>query len=734
MQYIKWQSMAMVRFAIALCTGICAAHYCDRYSLFLLVLLVLQVLTFFIFYLFLGKKRYQYPVVNGLITLSAVVSFGYLLYVNNQEVRNKYHYKHYQKDAVAFQVVIGADWQQKGKNAKTEAIVTYLKTTNGNWQTAKGKVLLHLDSLTFAQNNLQYGDVLLVNKKLYPLNEMSNPSGFNYAQFLHSRQIFAQFYLKGQDFLKIKNDPPNWVKSFAFKCRNQLSNILKTHVKEQREQALVLALLLGIKDGLDNDLKKAYSASGAMHILAVSGLHVGVLLIIMQFLLKNILRLHTIPKYGSWIIAFFCIFSLWLYAFMTGLSASVLRAATMFSFVAVAQATQRRTNIYNTLAVSVICLLCYNPRFLFEIGFQLSYLAVLGIVYLYPKIQLWYVPHNHITKYVWDIIAVSIAAQVATTPISLYYFHQFPNYFLLTNVFAIPLSFVLMCGIIVFLLVSFVPFLNLLVAHFVYYVAFFLNSAVLFIEQLPYASSVGWSMQLEQLILLYLLILLVLSWLYWKKMSYLYAIFAVILLISGIQIERIAQQKQQFQFIAYYVRNGSALAIQQGNQAALWYNIKTENLPYLKENWQQYAYSAGIKSVNWLNDAPQNLVFKEHKGWFWTIQNGKIITVATTATIPALPATKIDYLIVSGSNIFKNIENLASSVVIQQLIIDNTVPFYAANLLEKQAKKLNIPCHNMQEKGAFMVRLDEAYTPKGNLFSSLKRLSVQYFARPKIFW
>ena len=171
-----------------------------------------------------------------------------------------------------------------------------------------------------------------------------------------------------------------------------------------------------------------------MHVLAVSGLHVGIIFFILNFLLTPLNRNKRLLK----IKLFLLVGALWFYAFLTGLSPSVMRSCTMFSFIVVGENLNKRTNIYNTLAASAFLLMLINPLIIFGAGFQLSYIAVISIVFFQPRLAALVAVKNRILKYVWDLFTVSVAVQIGTAPISIFYFHQFPVYFWLSNFIVIP--------------------------------------------------------------------------------------------------------------------------------------------------------------------------------------------------------------------------------------------------------------------------------------------------------
>ena len=209
---------------------------------------------------------------------------------------------------------------------------------------------------------------------------------------------------------------------------------------EGKQLKVASALLLGYRENLDKELVKSYASAGAMHVLAVSGLHVGILYLLLTRIFSFLKKVKKV-KNGKFILTILIVSFLWFYAIMTGLSASVMRATTMFSFIVIGnELLNRKTSIYNTLAVSAIILMIINPFIVYQVGFQLSYVAVVGIVYLQPKLNRLFYSRYKLVRGVWAITCVSLAAQIATFPLSLHYFHQFSTYFFISNLIVIPAS------------------------------------------------------------------------------------------------------------------------------------------------------------------------------------------------------------------------------------------------------------------------------------------------------
>ncbi len=331
-------------------------------------------------------------------------------------------------------------------------------------------------------NNLQPGNILLFKTNPQRIKNFGNPYEFDYRKYLERKKIYRQVYLNEKSWIKTKYTR-NSLPLLAERTRQKLLNIYKELPIDNRELEILSALTLGYKRDLDPETKHVFSSAGAMHVLAVSGLHVGIIFWIIVLLL-GYLRKH---KNGRIIFTTVAIFLLWCYAFITGLSPSVTRATTMFSIFILGETLHRKSNVYNSLAASAFFLLLINPNNLFETGFQLSYSAVFGIAYLQPKISSPIKVKNKILLFFRDLLTVSIAAQITTTPFTLYYFGQFPSYFWLTNLIIIPAIMVLIPLGIFLLVISGVPVLSGITSLIINAMIKFIFHLLSYIEQLPFS-------------------------------------------------------------------------------------------------------------------------------------------------------------------------------------------------------------------------------------------------------
>ncbi|MFT7386727.1 MAG: competence protein ComEC [Nonlabens sp.] len=298
-------------------------------------------------------------------------------------------------------------------------------------QEVSGKALVlfkRSDSLGY-----QVGDRLVVYEHIDLPAFARNPGDFDYRAYLKSIDVYGQIYVDQTRIWSYERAPER--ADVLLGVRNTILKQLTASGLKERPRAMLEALVLGQRQNVDPELTKSFRDAGVIHILALSGLHVGIILLILRFLSQSILRL----KYGRWIQSAVLIVLLWCFALLTGMSPSIMRAVTMFSFVAIGMNLKRKGSVYHSLTLSAFVLLVYDPRLLFQVGFQLSYMAVFSIVLIQPVLAgLWTWP-NKVKDFFWSICTVTIAAQIGVAGVSLFYFHQFPGLFILGNLLLLPL-------------------------------------------------------------------------------------------------------------------------------------------------------------------------------------------------------------------------------------------------------------------------------------------------------
>ncbi len=413
----------------------------------------------------------------GMLSLILVMTGGYLTWYYHTETYRSSHLVHLEEEVALYEAIVTGIPEER---EKTFRVPVRIKTAilDSNKILVQGKILVYFPKDAPIP---VYGNQIVVKGNPKSIPPPQNPHEFDYARFLSFQQIHHQQFLTQGDWKITGHQPPSKILEVAFKFRARAAEILKSSLSDHHGQAVALALVLGVKDGIDNELRDAYAAAGAMHVLAVSGLHVGFIYGALFLALGRWRK--TI--YGRWILAIAGLGILWFYAMVTGLSPSVSRAVTMFSFIIVANVSNRTTNIYNTLAASAFALHCYDPYLIMSVGFQLSYAAVFAIVIIQPRLYALYTFRNFFLDKIWVITTVSIAAQAGTFILGLVYFNQFPVYFIFSNLVVIPGAMLILgLGILTIILGLFTGF-DVYTGLILEYILRAVNYLVFLIENLP---------------------------------------------------------------------------------------------------------------------------------------------------------------------------------------------------------------------------------------------------------
>ena len=418
-------------------------------------------------------------------------------------------------------------------------------------------------------NALSDFDVCLVQTDLSPIRNKSNPGEFDSEFFWKHKGITYIGFANGQSYYKIGEADVPFSNVFLH-LRNYFSAILDKHLTGN-ELGVAKALILGDRSSLDAEITGKFGNTGAMHILAVSGLHVGILIQILTSFFGLFKR--WISKNRAILISLILV---WIYALLTGFSASVVRSVVMFSLLVGSQLLEKNYNNYNVLAFSAVVILIWNPHFLFDIGFQLSYLAMLGIFMFYKPLSKLVYFKNKVLRLAYEGTMVGIAAQVMTVPLTLYYFHQFPNYFILTNLGLMVFSFViLVLGVSLFS----VSFLAILAKPVAWVLSFSLTVMLLiihYIDALPGAVSSGFVLNSFAVLLLFGLILLLFYALYYQRMRLLQFVL-VSSTIFVVALVYVRYSKITSRQICFFQSDRPVFAVKLDQRSFVFYADKDKN-------------------------------------------------------------------------------------------------------------------------------------------------------------
>ncbi|WP_324688892.1 ComEC/Rec2 family competence protein [Flavobacterium cheonhonense] len=625
-----------------------------------------------------ANKRNAFKSFGWLVALLSVV-LGLSTAAFDQDTRSRLHYSHLTEDQVPyhFQLTLHEKLKSTKKNQRYVAIIKSI-----NHRKSLGKILLNIRHSS-QNTNIPIGSHLAVDGLLYHNKAPFNPNQFDYSGYLENQQIYAQIYTLWPKLKIITTENTIWSKFSNFRTKI-IDNLKKSNFNET-ELAVMIALLLGQQQDIDPETLQEYQLAGAVHILSVSGLHVGFIMLFINFLLKPIPNTSR----NTYIKLLIIVLALWSYGILAGLAPSVVRSVTMFSFVAVGQHLRRSVNVYHSLLVSVLLILLWKPSFLFDVGFQLSYLALFFILWLQPLIADFWQPKNKITRYIWDILTVSLAAQLGTLPLSIYYFHQFPGLFFVTNVLVLPLlGIIMVVGLVAVIIGCFgtvpkfviVP-LTMMIAIQNKCIGWVASWDALVFKNIGFTAAMLWTS--------YLVIIALGLWL--QKPIYKKVVLAMVsvLLLQIVCLHNKWQSTNTQEMIVYHQKKSTMITERKNNKVILFGNDSIQNTIAKNQILQSYLTANFAKLTQ--RENLQNLYYFNTK---------KILLIDSSATVPL--NIKPDIVILVNSPKI-NLERYLSAYTPKQIVADGSNYKSYIRLWKATCHKAKIPFHITNEKGFYKI-------------------------------
>ena len=543
-------------FLLFLIAGICCQFYTDYWNYGIVISACILI--------FLSLTAYWQRKTLFFVFITWITFFltgMILVYENDATNHTNYFEKHLKNTS---KVILAIDKVLKPGNYHHKYVADVVQLDS---KKTTGHVLLNIEkdstSLLF-----HTGDLVFLKNKFQDIKSSLNPHQFNYKHYLKKQGINQQVYITHQEILLLDESKVSLLRFIdAFRVKIQKS--LRRYHFTDDELAVMNALLLGQRQEISKQLSDNYSKAGAIHILAVSGLHVGVILLILSLILKPLERVNN----GKLIKLVLVILSLWFFAILAGLSASVIRAVTMFSAIALGQFFNKRNAVEHSLIFSMFIILLWKPLFLFDVGFQLSYTAIFGIIWIQPVLyQLWK-PNFFIVDKGWQLITVSVAAQLGVLPISLFYFHQFPALFFISNLIIIPfLGVILGLGLVV-LVLSYESILPLFLEGFYGDVISILNKVVAFVARQESFLFSEISFSALKMIFSYLLIISGFQLFLKLNTKRCFLFFGSILAFQCVLILEKYTIAQKSEFIVFHKSKNSIIGIRKGSSFELYHSM-----------------------------------------------------------------------------------------------------------------------------------------------------------------
>lgn len=612
-------------------------------------------------------------IIAGFLLLGATLS-------NLGDIRNsKSWYGHYITRAEAIKVKITETPVMKANTVLVPVTVNAI-SVSGKWISVTGDIRLYIYKKDL-QAAYQTGTILIIPNKLSPLKSSGNPFTFDFAKMSARKGVFHQAFLSAKEVCLLKTGTEKT--SPVLQLKHTLQTAIDKNVKDSTTKALVAATLLNERNELDEDLMVAYSNTGIIHIIAISGMHIVLLASFILWILKILPSSKWKGlKYGIAVI------TVWFYIALTGFPPSAVRAAVMFTLLAVGLTLNRISNPINIWAAAGLLVLCYNPYWLYDVGVQLSFLAVLSILLFYLPVKAWLVPKNKISRWLWEVLAVSIAAQILVFPLVIYYFNQFPLLGLLANVPAALYSTLLMFGAMLLFILHAIGCPAVWLGTGLTYLTKVFNSIIIFLSDCtPQLMRSLYIDQFEYWMFMGVVVFLCVFCFYKKGIYLLTALCLSILFIADL-IARDITALHQEKLVVYNTNKVSQADWFEGKKVI---HLFPTNAKQLKYDLRPAMLGYGInKEDSIVNDTGKLIKLKHATILF--LGRGR---VSTSGKFP------VDILVLSYSCIF-NPEEWFESFHLKQIILDGSIPRWKAIKWKKQLQANGARVHWVQEDGAWI--------------------------------
>lgn len=652
----------------------------------------------------LSIDGYKYRFTKGIFITLLVFSLGFTRNSIEETYLPDHHFESLSFTSGDIIGVIQEDPISKNSYRSTLA-VEYISGDKENtlsatdkFNSAKGNLLVYIEKEDRSKA-LKAGDRILLHTTIRPIRPNGNPYSFDFKNYLHHRSINHQCFIKSHDWEYLSAGHLHPVLNLTRDIRQSFLEILQNHISSDAEEAIAAALVLGYRNLLTEDVYDAYTDTGSVHVLAVSGLHLGILtgmLLWLFGLIKTESRVVEIIKMSLVIIA------IWMFALITGSAPAVLRAATMFTLFILGKKLFKDINTYNILAASAILLLLVDPFLLFQASFQFSYLALTSILYFQPKLSTWWIPDNRIIRFFWNLAILALAAQILVFPITIYYFHKFPLYFALSGIIAVPFAgIILWISVMLFIMEFIFPLANVVVGYLLNLSLSWFLKMILSIQQLPFCSLDGILINYQQMILIYVGLILMMAWFSLQLKRIIFPILSLAIVFMVSSSFTLIKNINQKEIIVYDVNGGIATDIFYRRNCYTYAekSIKPSSLEFAASNYRLYHQ---IKNTIALTDEIYNdATLSNHYGYLST-KYKNILILNQNTPIPHADSLRVDLLIIGDIKEDK-LTKAMEWIKADQIVLGRSVPFW------KKEAYLDIlnndKIHDIYLKGAYIEKL-----------------------------
>lgn len=689
-----WKQAPFIRLLIPLMLGILLQWYFPLAVRTICIIACIIILLFLAALYLRGYLLFRHKWIYGLALMILTLLFGAAVTHLKNTTHRQHWFGHRYNDSTAVVAVLSEPLIEKNRSYKTGATVHTL-IANGSAIRCGGSIIIYFEKDSGTISGLNYGSTVVFKKRLQPIRNSGNPGAFDYSRYCLFQGITHQVYLGSNEFTVNETSAVSVYASRLNRSRRGLLDILRTYIPGRREAGVAEALLIGYRDDLDRPLLQSYVNTGVIHVIAISGMHLAMIYGLLIILLKPLQR-NAATK---WVRGVVILSVLWLFTLLSGAGPSIVRSAVMFSFIVAGESMRRKVSVYHTLSASAFFLLCWNPFFLWDVGFQLSYAAVLSIVIFSRPLTRWFYFRHAVTRRIWKLMAVTLAAQVLTTPLSIYHFHQVPNLFLISNLVIVPLSGIILYGEILLCVLALFPPVAVVTGKILHGMLRVMNDFIAFIDGMPFAVSDNISVSVVQTGLLYAFIIAVALWLMMKKRPMLLYAILFLIAIALCRVNDLVLTQRQQRLIVYNTPGYSAVDFISGR------NCRFAGDKALPADLFLYGFYLRPSRLLHRVEVAGSLESLRAEAPFFYFNNRSVLLLdSLPRLLPPLKPLDVDVVILS-KNVNTGISRLQQLFYCRQYVFDASVPAWKIRQWKNDCDSLHLRRHSVPDDGAFILDL-----------------------------
>ncbi|MBX3256679.1 MAG: ComEC/Rec2 family competence protein [Chitinophagaceae bacterium] len=687
-----WKEAPFLRVLPAFVAGILLQWHCVFNINALLALFSLFLITLTASFFLKGYFLYKYKWVLGLLIMLLAMSLGMII-THYKNIKNQREWLGtvYTPGATVI-ASLRESLTEKNKSYKAIADIYAVVDGDDSIRVAKGSIIIYFSKDSSVFKRVKFGTSVLFKKAPQAVKNSGNPGAFDYSRYTLFQGITHQVYLTPDDFsvadIDLQPRYMHWLES----SRLIILDILKKYIPGSREVGVAEALLIGYRNDLDRDLVQQYSNTGVIHVIAISGMHLAMIYGLLIVLLRPLQKNNQTKMLRGLII----LSVLWSFSLLAGAGASILRSVVMFSFIVIGESMARRVSVYHTLAASAFFLLCWDPFLLWDVGFQLSYAAVLSIVIFLRPITNWLYFRNKIMDHIWKLLSVTMAAQILTTPLSIYHFHQAPNLFLLSNLVVVPLSGIILYGEILLCILSGLPLVAGILGSALSFLLWCMNGFTAWINDLPYAVSSGIAVSVIQVILLYAFIAGVAVWLMFRRPGAVWMALPCLLLFGAIRVADVYYKTRHTRMVVYNVPGYTAIDVFTGGYY-FYMGDDTVNA----DGFMKSFHLTPARLMNGAVKEGQGIYRHAALPFIW-LDHKKILLADSVVPLPGDPSPNLDVIVLSGT-VTSSISRFRQQFRCSTYVFDASCPAWKINKWKNECDSLLLRRHSVAEDGAFIL-------------------------------